>query len=200
MKIRNLRHLNLSMALVAIVGISSLFTSCSRQMSSIQNSGKLQYQQALNHTNPATDAQKLSQTKLVALPDIATPALTCENTPVNNQTATASAKPAAKAAVTTKTNHFLAKSKIIKQDIFKTIDKQVASASTTFKNNNILGHKHFEHASSFHRAFYFIILGLIFCLIGAFLPWIIGGLFELIGAIFIIFGLLYLIFDLARMA
>src|ERR1035441_9019022 len=116
MKIRNLHNFNLGLGLAAIIGISSTFTSCSRQMAVIHNTSKLQYQQALNQASPASDVQKTTKPKLVALPEIIAPVSLTENKPAFKQTVT----PATKSVMGHRTNHLFATSKIVKQEILKT--------------------------------------------------------------------------------
>src|SRR5665213_3877043 len=157
MKIRNLRLMSHGLALAVILIISQLFSSCSRQLTSLQKTGGLQAEQVMNNVKTTPEAAILAQTNPVALPDICTPVIKKDNELAKNEEPAVATHPKQFA----RTNHLIAKSKMINQELVKTIDKQFASVSSTFKNNNVLGH---QHASLFHRALYFIFIGVIFCI------------------------------------
>jgi len=196
MKIRKLhffqRNIQLALSLIILVA----FASCSRSVTSLRSSDKLQNQQAL--TKPSQTA--IPQTAIV---------------PPKLQPAADLQKDAkAEVAQTTEKHKFskwsnanakfiFQKSALVKNTVIKTVDNQMASIKSLTKNNRQMSDNHSAQPTRdmIRTGIMCIIISLILYLIAWLLFFAdpISTLFYVLASIFLVVGIIFLLFGLLGM-
>ena len=196
MKSKILQKINRN-ALLGLIAIATFaFASCSRSLTSLQNSKKMQNQEVL--VNPSVKHEK----QIAAIPQVesATPEIAIQG----------NAKPIPLVARKPVINDKLAKSYAlvasklapVKNQVISIFKTQTATINNFTKTSSIAaGHKQTKIATEFgmiRRAIFCFIIALIFYIIAFVLFWPASELFYIIASIFFVVGIIYLLFGLLR--
>ena len=181
--------------LLSLIAISTLaFASCSRSLTSLQNSKKMQNQEVL--VSPTLKHEK----QIVVVPQIQNP----ESEIIPQTNPGLAIAPAQKSmrnvSTVSKTSVLVSKIASVKTQVLNKVENQVTDFQNLTKNSKVASYK---HQSDFgfgmvHRGIVLIIIGVILIVLAVLLPWPLGELFYIIGAIFLIVGILDLLFGLLR--
>ena len=194
MKSKTLRSLNQRIILGLIALSTFAFASCSRSLTSLQNTKKLQNEQVLINPSVGNAEKQIAVAQQAEKPAtaIAQQPKKLAGALINTNLPNLKTKKSDKLAL-----HPL----LIKNMILNKVEKQVA-AITFAKNsraitsiNNTSGS---EFEGSIRRAIICFVIAVVFFLVGDLFFWHIGYVFYVIGTIFLIVGIIYLLFWLLR--
>ncbi len=198
MTIKNLHPTQQNFLLGLTLCTAMLFTSCSRSLTSMNNTSKLQNQQVLakpsHETSLATAYQKEKGIDVSTDKAIPLSAQSIDITPAQMGKKENSGTLAGNA------HKYIHHASLVKNLIVNKIDHQIASIQAMPKNSSVMSAKNTAQPerNMVWTGFYFLIISLVFFILSL-LP-VIGIVFWYIAIVFLVVGLLFLLLGLLRMA
>ncbi len=197
MIIRNLQSIERNIVLGMTLITAVVFTSCSRTLTSLRSSEKLQNQQVLL-TKPSEVT--VPQTAVV-FPKEQSPSVLQKADKV--ELVQAAKKHKFSMWANSQSHFIIQKSTLVKNTIVKTVDNQMASVKSMSKNNNQMSDNH--SAQPMRDLIRTGIMCIVIALVLYLIAWLlffadpISTLFYVLATIFLVVGILFLLFGLLRM-
>jgi hypothetical protein len=196
MKSRILQKINRN-GLLGLIALSTFaFASCSRSLTSLQNSKKMQNQEVL--VNPAASHEK----QIAAVPQVESPAIEIAPRVDGKSLPTESSKPIVSDRLAKRHSSFASKLAPVKNQVLSLVKTQSAAINKITKTvGATTAHKQTKdlmEGGMIRRAIICFIIALIFYLIGFLVFWPLSEVFYIIATVFFVIGVIYLLFGLLR--